>query len=302
MITSTVTNITKWVLGSVFLSLIAKPCFAQRFKATSMDQILDSNVFKSREGRAIEVYEDTNRGGTWPILINANSHGNEKLARDFALWLKQRYESNSGVISKLGLPIKLDIIPSLNPDGLARGTRLNASGVNLNRNFGVLWGFSLENPGRTAFSEPETRSLKTLHEKKSYKLALDIHGYTNWIVLPSSAQLVYKAKASSLMKSVWGNWFEKVSETVSKILPEYEIKTAGTLGDGGAFEDWTFWAGKSWSACLELSGPRKSIEEMSREERINTFRSFERYEIFIAELIQKAYSLSSSEFSLTAMK
>ena len=152
------------------------------------------------------------------------------------------------------------------------------------------------------FSEPETRALKKLYEKKSYKFSLDLHGYTNWIVLPSAPQLIYKEKASSRMTSVWKTWVDKVSESMSQILPEYKLKTAGALGDGGAFEDWAFWGAQSWSACIELSGPRKSLEEMNEEEKINAFKSFERYESFIAELIKTAYLLESANINLASLK
>ena len=54
------------------------------------------------------------------------------------------------------------VLPNLNPDGLARGVRQNAHGVDLNRNFPRAWRhaggpWDPEYPGPRPASEPETR-------------------------------------------------------------------------------------------------------------------------------------------------
>ena len=86
---------------------------------------------------------------------------------------------------------------------------------------------------------------------------------------------------------------------VETLLPGYEVKAAGTLGDGGAFEDWAFWDARSWSACLELQGLNKPISEMSLAEKQNTMTSFERYEDFIVDVIKKAYQLEQKKVLLS---
>lgn len=59
-------------------------------------------------------------------------------------------------------PGRIFFVPNLNPDGLARGTRLNGRGIDLNRNFPAGWRpigqrWDLEYSGPQPLSEPESR-------------------------------------------------------------------------------------------------------------------------------------------------
>jgi protein MpaA len=83
---------------------------------------------RSFQGRPIEAIEVGNPSGT-RVLVVGVIHGNETagLAVAHALELQS--------------PADLDlwIVPDLNPDGVAAGTRQNAHGVDLNRNFPWHW-------------------------------------------------------------------------------------------------------------------------------------------------------------------
>ena len=79
----------------------------------------------------------------------------------------------------------LVIVPVANPDGLARGRvwdgRLNANGVDLNRNWAcnwspdAYWQQARVNPGASAFSEPETQALSAYIDQLRPRAALFYH-------------------------------------------------------------------------------------------------------------------------------
>src|SRR5690606_19363421 len=110
------------------------------------------------------------------FLVQGGLHGNEKLASAFVLWLAQRFAAGESLLNQLQVEgAAFDFLPYANPDGAHAHSRYNARGVNLNRNFGVLWGLTRENPGKDSFSEPETRAIRYLFQESRYTAAVDVH-------------------------------------------------------------------------------------------------------------------------------
>jgi len=76
--------------------------------------------------------------------------------------------------------VRLWLIPDMNPDGAARGTRANADGVDLNRNFPFAWR-RLGKPGSRYYSgtrpasEPETRAVEAFILRTRPALAIWLH-------------------------------------------------------------------------------------------------------------------------------
>ena len=102
-------------------------------------------------GRPIKAFRLGEPGKKRVVLISS-MHGDEAATRQILFALKD------------GKPIRgvdLWVVPTYNPDGIARHTRKNARGIDLNRNFPYRWANlngSYESGPRPA-SEPETRAM-----------------------------------------------------------------------------------------------------------------------------------------------
>jgi len=117
------------------------------------DTVVERRVIgHSVRGRPIVAYRlgrPTNRDKS---VVLSTMHGDEPHTRRILTSLRD------------GRPIRgIDVwvVPVVNPDGLSRGTRKNAHGVDLNRNFPYSWR-DLDGryeSGPRAASEPETRAL-----------------------------------------------------------------------------------------------------------------------------------------------
>ncbi len=104
----------------------------------------------SVDGRVIVAYELGDPASARKVLVVGCVHGNEPAGTTIANRLTQ-----------LTPPAGVDlwVVPSFNPDGEAAGTRGNADGVDLNRNFPLHWKplTGLFYSGPRALSEPESR-------------------------------------------------------------------------------------------------------------------------------------------------
>jgi len=174
---------------------------------------------KTREGRTIWFVKisdnPTTHEATEPQgMFSAVHHAREPVGMHqliFFMWyLLENYNSNSE-IKILVDNSELFFVPCLNPDGyifnqtqepngggMWRKNRRNNNdgtyGVDLNRNYGYNWGYddfgsspNSDNEtyrGDVAFSEPETRAMKSFCEKQKFKNALNYHTYSNLVIHP----------------------------------------------------------------------------------------------------------------------
>jgi protein MpaA len=154
-----------WATGAAALALLATalvgPATAEVNASAAATQpgttaaraVTETRVFgKSVKGRLLRAYRLGDPTSPRKVVLIASIHGDEPGPAKILLNLMH------------GAPITgadVWVIPYLNRDGLARHTRKNARGVDLNRNYPVKWTRQRGkyNSGRRAASEPETRSL-----------------------------------------------------------------------------------------------------------------------------------------------
>jgi protein MpaA len=114
----------------------------------------------SVDGRPIALFRDSAPVPALTVLVFGDIHGNEPAGMRIARRL-------IGAEAPAGT--ELLVVPTINPDGLAAGTRGNAHSVDLNRNFPFRWRplGGGEYSGTGPLSEPESRAAHrlVLHEK-----------------------------------------------------------------------------------------------------------------------------------------
>jgi protein MpaA len=133
-------------------------------------------VGHSVEGRRIVAYELGDPAAARKVLVVGCLHGNECAGIAVVNRLR-RVGPLEGV--------DLWLVPDANPDGHRAGTRGNAHGVDLNRNFPYRWrrlGGAYYSGPRPA-SEPETRALIRLIRRLQPTVTIWFHQHLNMVVL-----------------------------------------------------------------------------------------------------------------------
>jgi murein peptide amidase A len=154
---------------------------------------------RSHDGVPLRVFLPQ---GDCPIagLITATQHGEEASTGLLARRLLERVRGDE---------TRWAVVPVLNPDALLNGTRQNANGVDLNRNFPASsWGpepsptyppgiapelrvsanrRNMSSPGAFAGSEPETQAQMALVERLRPGLVIDLHSPLELILVRGAA-------------------------------------------------------------------------------------------------------------------
>ncbi len=124
----------------------------------------------SVRGRAIEatVFEGTEGC----VLVVGGIHGNEPISRMLVERLIAHLRSHPEAREDKSIVV----VPQANPDGLAAGTRWNARGVDVNRNFTAANYRAGGRHGSGPLSEPEARALVTVIARFRPSCIISVHG------------------------------------------------------------------------------------------------------------------------------
>lgn len=121
------------------------------------------------------------------ILIEGNTHGDEKIGSEAAFGILRYLVLNYGVdplVTQMVNNREIWISPVVNPDGHVSNSRYNANGVDLNRDYGYAWDTGWGSPD--AFSQPETRAFRNLSARCHFSHWTSYHSGTLFISCPWS--------------------------------------------------------------------------------------------------------------------
>jgi protein MpaA len=140
---------------------------------------------RSVEGRRIVAVERGNPAAPRKVLVVGAIHGNETAG----IAVVRR-------LQRLPVPAGVDLwlVATVDPDGVAAGTRGNARGVDLNRNFPLGWRAlrGVYASGPRPLSEPESRAIVRLVRRIRPQLSIWFHQHLALVELVrgSDARLV----------------------------------------------------------------------------------------------------------------
>lgn len=145
----------------------------------------------SVQGRPIRAYRLGEPGARVRAVVLGSLHGDETAGLHVVDALRT------------GRPVRgvdLWVVPTINPDGVARGTRGNARGVDLNRNFPHQWARLTGKyySGPRPLSEPESRALRRFLDQVDPRFVVSFHQPLRGIGRSSGGAAFQRRLASGL--------------------------------------------------------------------------------------------------------
>lgn len=204
----------------------------------------------SHQGRPIKAYFRGDPKATHVLLVLGQMHGNEKAGRTTASYLVRHRKPKAGTA--------MWIVPTMNPDGHRKGTRTNARGVDLNRNWPTsgwtrkgkgtrTWG------GRARGSERETKAMMRFLKRVKPDYIASIHQPYGVIGKSSKDRAWHRRLATELglkLKALPIGPSDKVSPTLTGWYNRYYGKHGTATTIEYRSKPSTAWAGKKASRAI----------------------------------------------------
>lgn len=208
---------------------------------------------------------DTSEAWRPQMFLNAVHHAREPGGLSsviFYMWhLLENYD-RSDLVKALLDNTELYVVPCVNPDGYIynqstnpngggmwrKNRRLNSGGfsygVDLNRNYGYMWGYdntgssptssSATYRGTAPFSEPETKAMRLFCNQHRFRLALNYHTYSNLLIYPWGYRANFET-ADSLVFRAYGSFMTEVNGYLAGV----GNTTVGYISNGVS-DDWMY--------------------------------------------------------------
>jgi beta-N-acetylhexosaminidase len=162
--------VRRLLLAAVLLALVAPPAQAE---------VIGHSV----QGRPITVTHRGDPTAPTSVLVVGSIHGNETAGHAVVERLRR---------TPVPAGVQLWLVRTVNPDGVARGIRQNARGVDLNRNFPRRWRgggrpFDTYFPGPSPSSEPETDAVRALVKRSKPDVTVHYHQHMRLVNLSPGA-------------------------------------------------------------------------------------------------------------------
>jgi protein MpaA len=167
------------IIGCVlFYLLIFSGCYEPEAPPRIVTELSPSPIISAAQhriagtsvrGRPI-IYTLLGQGQEVTFILAA-IHGNEPAGTPLVRRLIEHLQQNQHLL--IGRSVVL--LPVANPDGLAAGSRYNANGVDLNRNFDTANRVENSQFGRSALSEPEAQAITQIIRQHNPARIVSIH-------------------------------------------------------------------------------------------------------------------------------
>lgn len=206
----------------------------------------------SVRGRAITAYYYGSGSST--VLFTGGMHGSEPSGYITMQAWTSYLDSHA---HELPAGTQVVVVPNTNPDGIATGSRYNANGVNIDRNFPTAdWqtdidtadGHKAGGGGSSASSEPETKALVALTAQLRPRLEVSFHAKGSLVganQVGNSAALGSTYARTVGYSTMYGNAEELMGYTITG---EYETWIGENLGLPAILIELPGYAGSYFSA------------------------------------------------------